>query len=246
MAVLDPFDPRAGAKVSMPYFFYVIEHPEGTLLFDTGLHRSVRDGSSEHLGEAAGTFEWQFEVQDGDDVVSLLASIGKRPEEVDHIAHSHLHYDHAGGIDSFLHASFYIQRSELSFAFDPPIYQRSFYWRADFDHRVDWTALDGDHDIFNDGSLVLFPTPGHTPGHQSLLVRLSGMSVVLAADALFLPAKLSSRSIPAGALAWSPDDMVRSFERLEEETSRNAATLITSHDTEFNTNVRLAPEAWYE
>jgi glyoxylase-like metal-dependent hydrolase (beta-lactamase superfamily II) len=246
MAVLDPFDPAVGRKVSMPYFFYVIEHPEGTVLFDTGLHPSVRDGSAEHLGEAASTFDWQFEVREGDDVVSKLASIGLRPEDIGHVAHSHLHYDHAGGIESFAHASFYVQRSELPFAFDPPVYQRSFYWRADFDHPVGWTELDGDYDVFNDGSLILFPTPGHTPGHQSLLVRLAGMTVVLAADALFLPGKLSTRSIPAGALAWSPDEMVRSFERLEEETSRHAATLITSHDTEYERSVRLAPAAWYE
>ena len=72
------------------------------------------------------------------------------------------------------------------------------------------------------------------------------MSVVLAADALFLPGKLSQRATPAGALAWSPDEMVRSWERLDEETRRHEAALITSHDTEFERTIRLAPEAWYE
>jgi N-acyl homoserine lactone hydrolase len=246
MAVFDPFDPSVGDKLAMPYFFYVIQHPEGTVLFDTGIHPSVREAPAEHMGEAAGTFDWKFTVRPGDDDRSKLASIGVQPDEVAHVAHSHLHYDHAGGITVFPEASFYVQKSELAFAFAPPVYQRSFYWRADFDHPVRWVELDGDLDLFNDGAVVLFPTPGHTPGHQSMRVRLPSMSVVLAADALFLPGKLSRRAIPAGALAWSPDEMVRSWERLEEETRRHEAALITSHDTEFERTIRLAPGAWYE
>ena len=246
MAVLDPFDPSVGQKQRMPYFFYVVQHPEGTVLFDTGIHPAILGDPAEHMGPAAGTFDWEFTVNKGDDVLSRLESIGIRPEEVLHVAHSHLHYDHAGGVAFFPEASFYVQRSELAFAFDPPVYQRSFYWPADFDHPVRWVGLDGDLDLFNDGSVVLFATPGHTPGHQSMLVRLPSTSIVLAADALFLPGKLAERALPAGALAWSPDAMVASWERLEEETRRNGATLLTSHDTEFERTVRVAPSAWYE
>jgi len=52
MAVFDPFDPSVGHKLAMPYFFYVIQHPEGTVLFDTGIHPSVREAPAEHMGEA--------------------------------------------------------------------------------------------------------------------------------------------------------------------------------------------------
>jgi glyoxylase-like metal-dependent hydrolase (beta-lactamase superfamily II) len=107
-----------------------------------------------------------------------------------------------------------------------------------------WQELDGDHDVFGDGSVMVIPTPGHTRGHQSLLVKLEGQTIFLLADASYLLGKLRSRSLPG--VLWSPDAMVASWERIEEIEREENAHLMTTHELDYETSVRMAPDAWYE
>jgi N-acyl homoserine lactone hydrolase len=242
MALMNPLDEAVGTKVLVPYFFYLIQHPEGNLLFDSGLHPSVRTHPAERLGAAANGLALFVEL--GQDVVSRLHSVGLSPRDVGHVAHSHLHFDHAGGIEFFPNAQFYIRRAELPFAHWPPVYQQSMYVRADFDHAVNWMEVEGDHDVFGDGRLILFPTPGHTPGHQSLLVRLDRQAIILVGDAAYLRKNIEQRLLTASA--WSPDAMVASWERIEAMRRRYDATLIITHDLDWETSTRLGPDHWYE
>jgi glyoxylase-like metal-dependent hydrolase (beta-lactamase superfamily II) len=242
MAVFDPFHPEVGTKVNIPYFFYLVQHPQGNVLFDSGGHPELIDDPRSRLGAAADDFEVTMEA--GDDVVSKLREIGIAPADVGHVAHSHLHYDHAGGIEFFPEATHYVQRRELEFAHWPPIYQRGLYVRADFDHPVRWKELTGEHDIFNDGRVVLFSTPGHTAGHQSLLVRLDSRAIILVADAAYLPRNMELGVLPA--IVWSPDAMVDSWDRVRRHRDRHDAELIFTHDLAWPDKARLAPGAWYE
>lgn len=240
-AALDPFDPRVGTKVVIPYFCYLIRHPEGNVLFDSGGHPDLVRNPRARLGPVADSFEVLMALDD--DVTSKLASVGLEPGDVAHVAHSHLHYDHCGGIEALAHAEFYIQGAELAFANAPPAYQSTIFVRADFDHPVHWRELDGEHDIFGDGRVVLFPTPGHTPGHQSMLVRLDGGAVILVGDAAYLPEKMKARALPP--ILWSPDKMIESFERIEELQRATGAELLFTHDLDYAVATRLAPERFY-
>ncbi len=243
MSVFDPFHPDVGKKVDIPYFFYLVRHPQGNVLFDTGGHPALVTDPRGRLGDAADAFE--VTMQDGDDAVAQLARTGIEPAEVDHVALSHLHYDHAGGIEFFPDAQFYAQRRELEFAHWPPVYQRDIYVPADFDHEVAWTELDGEFDLFDDGRVVLFPTPGHTAGHQSLLVRLDDKrALILVADAAYLPRNIEMNALPA--IVWSPDAMVDSWQRIRSLRRRYNAELIFTHDLEWQKKTKVAPEAWYE
>jgi N-acyl homoserine lactone hydrolase len=241
-AAFDPFDPAVGTPITIPYFFYLIRHPEGDVLFDTGAHPLLGRDPRARIGDAADSF--QIRLREGDDVVSQLERLGLAPSDVPHVVHSHLHYDHCGGIEFLPEARFYVQRSELQFANWPPVYQRGMYVRADFDHAVQWKELDGEYDLFNDGRIMLFPTPGHTPGHQSLMAKLGGRTVILVGDAAYTPEKMSCRAIPAGV--WSPDALVDSWERIEELQRRNDAELLFTHDLDFEERMRIAPDEWYE
>jgi N-acyl homoserine lactone hydrolase len=242
MSVFSPFHPEIGTKVEIPYFVYLIEHPQGNVLFDSGGHPDLIDKPDEYLGPAAEAFE--VTMKPGDDVVSRLATIGISPADVGHVAHSHLHYDHAGGVQFFPDATFYIQERELQFAYWPPVYQREIYLKADFDHDVNWLELEGEHDIFGDGKLVLFPTPGHTAGHQSLLVRLDSGPVILVADASYGPYNIDNDELPG--LLWSPDAMVSSWRRIRALARKENARLIFTHDLDYAAKTKVAPEGFYE
>ncbi|AXT84444.1 hypothetical protein C6I20_04030 [Aeromicrobium sp. A1-2] len=241
-SVIDPFDDDCGAIIDAPYFFYMIQHPEGTILFDTGAHVSFIDDPRTRLGEGAD--KYAISMSTGDDVVSQIASVGVEPESIDVIVPSHLHYDHCGGMEFFPNARIYLQRAELEFANNPPIYQRDVYVPADYEQPLDWNLLDGEHDVFNDGSVVIFPTPGHTPGHQSMLVRLKDSAFILVGDAAYDPEKMQQRRLPA--VIWSPDEMIASWELLEAKQREYDAELIFTHDINFREKTRVAPAEWYE
>ena len=243
MSVFDPFHPDVGTKVDIPYFFYLVRHPDGNVLFDTGGHPDLITDPRARLGDAADAFE--VTMKEGDDVVGQLAVAGLDTGEVHHVALSHLHYDHAGGIEFFPTAQFYAQRRELEFAHWPPVYQREIYVPADFDHPVTWNELEGEYDIFGDRRVVLFPTPGHTAGHQSLLVRLDETrAVILVADAAYLPRNIELNVLPA--IVWSPDAMVASWRRIRLLQRRHNAELLFTHDLDWPKRTKVAPEKWYE
>jgi len=243
MSVFDPFHPEVGTKVEIPYFFYVVTHPGGNVLFDTGGHPSLINDPRARLGEAADAFE--VTMEEGDDVVSQLGRAGFEPAGVGHVVLSHLHYDHAGGIEFFPDATFYAQRRELEFAHWPPVYQREIYLPADFDHPVEWFELEGEHDLFGDERVIVFPTPGHTAGHQSMLVRFDDeRALILVADAAYLPRNIEEDVLPG--IVWSPDAMVASWRRIHALQRRHNADLIFTHDLEWPQKTLVAPERWYE
>jgi glyoxylase-like metal-dependent hydrolase (beta-lactamase superfamily II) len=243
MSVFDPFHPELGTKVEIPYFFYVVEHPDGNVLFDTGGHPALIDNPRARLGDAADAFE--VTMKEGDDVLSQLKGAGFEPSDIEAVVLSHLHYDHAGGIEFFPDAQFYAQQRELEFAHWPPVYQREIYLPADFDHPVQWNELTGEHDLFGDGRVIIFPTPGHTAGHQSLLVQFEeGRAIILVADAAYLPRNIDQNILPG--IVWSPDAMVASWGRIRELQRRYGAELLFTHDLAWPEKTRVAPEKRYE
>ena len=242
-AAFDPFDERVGTKVYNPYFMYVVTHPQGTVLFDSGAHPQMGTDPEARLGPAAASFEAQ--VTPDDQIERRLETIGLKPGDIDVVIQSHLHFDHAGGLEWLTHAPVLVQREELSFALYPPVYQRLIYVQADFSHELRWQQLEGDHDVFGDGRLIVLSTPGHSRGHQSLLVHLdSGRTVILLADATYTLAKMRERALPA--VVWSPDAMVSSWERIEALEREHRAMLIATHDLDYRERLELAPDGWYE
>jgi glyoxylase-like metal-dependent hydrolase (beta-lactamase superfamily II) len=242
MAAFDPFDPEPGKKVYNPYFLYVVTHPSGTLLFDSGAHPELATDPRSRLGDAADDFE--VRLGPDDHFERRLAVVGLQPGDVDVVVQSHLHFDHAGGLAWVRDAPVLVQREELAFALRPPVYQEEIYVRADYDFGLSWQELDGDHDVFGDERVVIISTPGHTRGHQSLLVRLDGQTVFLLADAAYLLAKMRARRLPG--ILWSPDAVIASWDRIEEIERSENAHLMTTHELDYETSVRMAPGAWYE
>jgi N-acyl homoserine lactone hydrolase len=242
LAIYDPFDPDVGTKVYEPWFFYVITHPRGTVLFDAGVHPEMIKDPASRLGSWVDQLEMRMEP--GDDAISQLGSIGLTPQDVDVVVLSHMHFDHVSALELYRHARIVVQRAEFAFAHNPPVYQAGTYRSADFTGEYNWDLIDGPLDLFEDGVLELVPTPGHTAGHQSMLVRLADSRVLLLGDVTYQLRKMRDRLLPA--VVWSPDAMVQSWELVEWLAKREDALLVCSHDQDFRERMKLAPEAWYE
>jgi N-acyl homoserine lactone hydrolase len=240
-SLLFPADSRRGEAIFLPYFFYVIETPAAVVLFDCGAHSDFAAAGSQRL---ASTGSSQVEVGPTDQLARVLGRTGLSPHDVDLVVISHLHYDHCGGLGLLASATVYASRAELEFAAAPGPAQTDAYWQADFAvvPPERWRLTDGESDLLGDGSLVVVPTPGHTPGHLALLVRLAHHTLVLAADAAYDLAAIRQRRLPG--LVWDADSMISSWERLEEIERTEGAEIVLSH--EVQPGARLGPGEYYD
>ena len=215
--------------------FYVIEHPEGTVAFDTGVSRAMVEDPESYGPEGAphmAEFTAGIEMGPESKPAALLGEIGYEPAEIDYVVMSHLHTDHAGNIDAFPNAEVIVQADELDYATEPVApAQNLFYLDGDlaaFDD-ADTTTISGSYDVFGDGSVRTIPTPGHSPGHQSLRVELPDAGpVILAADLANHRDGYEMGFMPS--FAWSLDDGVRSIRTVREQAEADDADVIIHHD----------------
>ena len=181
--------------ITLPVPVFLIEHPKGRALFDTGLHPDCQRDPAGRLGaRLAGLFRIGF--QPGEEVSARLEAIDRDPGKIDLVINSHFHFDHVGGNALIRNATMLVQRREWDAGMDPDSAARRGFNPRDFDLGHKLRLVDGEHDVFGDGSVVCLPTHGHTPGHQSLRVRHDGGEVVLAADACYFRQTLRERRLP--------------------------------------------------
>ena len=131
-----------------------------------------------------------------------------------------------------------VQRREWDAGMDPDAARRSGFDPRDFDLGHKLRLVDGEHDVFGDGTVVCLPTHGHTPGHQSLQLRLAGGDVVLAADSCYFCRTLRERRLPR--FAHDHDAMRASLDRLAALEAKGAR-IFFGHDPEFWQTVPQAP-----
>jgi N-acyl homoserine lactone hydrolase len=216
-------------KLRVPVPVFLIEHPKGRVVFDTGLHPAVQHDPEGRLGFLAGVFPAEFRA--GEEVAARLAARDVAPDRVDYVVLSHLHFDHAGGLETLPNARVVVQRREWVAGQDADLAGALSFGRHDYDHGHDLLLVDGEHDLFGDGRVVCLPTHGHTPGHQSLRVRLDGGDVVLTADSCYFRRTLEDEHLPAQP--YDRDAMLASIRRLR-ALRDGGARLVYGHD----------PEAW--
>lgn len=224
--LFDPWAPDCGEVTYVPYYFYAIEHPRGWVLVDCGAHPDLAHDPAARLGEQA-AFSDVVMSEEAGVAEQLTRKLGVTADAVTDVVLTHLHYDHCGGLAQLPRATVHVQRAEMEFASDPPVYQRAAYIPADWAATSRWAFHDGPHDVFGDGAITVFPTPGHTPGHQSVLVALPETNVILVGDAAYHPEKMAQRILPA--YLWNPDALIASWELIEEVRRTNHAKLLFSH-----------------
>ena len=213
---------------------YLIVHPRGTLQFEAG---GIPD--SLFKGDGAPVVEG---VQSADKpLLPQLAAAGYRPSDITYFALSHYHADHTGNANAFAGATWITQKAERDFMFsDKPegIIQPATY-----------SALKGattrilnneDFDVFGDGTVRLISTPGHTPGHQVLLVRLAKRGpVLLAGDLYHYPEERAKGILPT--FEFSADQSRASRARVEALLKQTGAELWIEHDMATHAKLPKSP-----
>lgn len=228
-----------GTPVDVPVIGAFLEMADGEhILFDTGISPSVLEGNAlvpEHLTDLIAQFDRE------DDIRHRLANLGYRPEDVAIVVNSHLHWDHSGGNHIFPGARFICQDRELRFAGRPDPFVRRVYVPAQYDWIETMEVLSGDQ-VMKPG-VALMTTPGHSPGHQSMLVRLpSRKLVILTADAVFCPANFDP-ALPPGN-AHTPDDAVLSIQRLKMLGDFLGAATVICHDPALWSHWQACPHRY--
>ncbi len=177
----------------IPVPAWLIRHPKGIVLFDTGMHPDL--ASDTPFRELVSGF---FEVGLHDErlVTAQLAARDVDPADVDIVVASHLHFDHTGGLAQIPDARVLIQRDEWEAGVDDDLAAANFFRREEYDLGHDRVLLDGAHDVFDDGTVICLPTPGHTPGHQSLVLRTAEREVVLCGDCAYFESTLAGGPLP--------------------------------------------------
>lgn len=215
--------------VTIPVPAFLIEHPKGLVLFDTGLSPDAAGDPTSVYGELATAFDMQFSKEVT--IEAQLRDRGFTREQVTHVVVSHLHFDHAGGILQFPNATFFVGPGEFQNAFAPQNAGRAFFTGLDLGAARNLNILTipyGDHDIFGDGSLVIYHTPGHTPGQLSLVVRLPNRRFVLTGDTAHAQNGLQGEM--PNQYDYNTEQAIESLQKLKLLGASNDAAIWVSHD----------------
>ena len=222
--------------ITIPVSMWVIDHPKGLMVFDTGNNVAISDGADNCKKYwAPGNCDFLKPSQTRADVIdSQLKTLGYDASKVKIVVSSHSHLDHIGNIEMFPNAIHVLQKKELYQAWFPEKFQGrtspGTFVMADIDNarEFNYLELEGDYDLFGDGSVMVLSTPGHTLGHQSLKVKLgSGKTVILAQDAIWMQENLDG--YPAG-LNYSVMDYTKSLNRLKFMRDLEGADIFMAHD----------------
>ena len=233
-----PLLDRGITVTDMSVSAYLVIHPRGLLLFDTGV-------IPDELIKPEGTTEARATVHKT--LTGQLAEIGYKPGDITYLAVSHNHYDHTANANEFAGATWLAQQSERAVMFPdkPPEKQNNAAVRFSALKDAKTRMLDGDYDVFGDGSVVLLLTPGHTPGHQCLYVKLARTGgVVLSGDLYHYPAERSLKYFnPYGGKTSETE--IASRAKIEAFLREHKAQIWIGHDILQFATLKKSPQ-YYE
>jgi len=242
-------------KITVPVAFFLIKHPKGNVLFETGNNDKVITDPS-YWGPLAEMLS--PESRKPDLAIDLqLNKAGVTPSDINYVILGHMHLDHAGNVGKFPGATIVYQRDEIVNAFWPKPGFAGPYITADFamlrsnvgenaPSRQKVIELNGDLDLFGDGSIYIHRNVGHTPGSQMAVVRLPKTGpVVLTSDTCYLMDNLQKDVLPSVALAYDPAGILNGYSWIKHLMSAEGADVIFAHDPETFKKHKQAPE-YYE
>jgi N-acyl homoserine lactone hydrolase len=214
---------------------YLIVHPRGALMFDSG---AIPDSHFKNDG-APVTAELLSAARP---LLPQLAAAGFKPSDVDYFALSHCHLDHTANANEFAGATWIVQRAERDFMFGPQP-EGAFVKRESYSRLTEAKTKvlnNEDFDVFGDGTVVVMSAPGHTPGHQVVAVTLAQRGkVVLAGDLYHYPEERTTGRVPT--FEFDVDQSKAARARIEKFVADNSAELWIEHDIATHAALPRAP-----
>jgi N-acyl homoserine lactone hydrolase len=228
-----------GQVILAPVFSVLLMHDEGPILVDVGLNPDGLSNPEGAWGPRAKLI--RPEMTEADDIRNRLKEVGFSVSDIRMVIVTHLHWDHTGGLRFFSHCPIVVQRAEHRFAFCPDPFVSTPYMRNHFDFPLNYQLVEGDQ-VLKPGISVI-KTSGHTPGHQSVLVKLrSGAYYIFPGDAIPLQDNLALK-VPSSN-TWNAQAAMDSIYRLEHMSHLLGAEIIPSHDIARFEGLNKSPEAY--
>lgn len=219
---------------------YVVEHPAGTLLWEAGMptHLAGQGWTDPPPRTIAAS---GVQVRLDRPLSESLTGLGLDLGSFDYVAVSHMHFDHVGAVNELTSTTFLTARAEFDAALADsvtvPLFNPDYYAAIQSSERI---ILDGEHDVFGDGRIRILPAPGHTPGHQVLLVHLEETGpIILAGDLYFFEIGRELRRIPLFNV--DAEGTRRSMDRIEALAAETGAEVWIEHDAEQFDALRKSP-----
>lgn len=223
-----PHVPDRPQRMDMTNRCYLVDHPDGTLVWDLGFPKTP-------YYRMLGILFWmkslgRSSVEVGEPLTEQLIAKGFQPSDIDFVAMSHSHFDHIGEANAFAASTWLVQEAEHDWVLDesldaenvdPDLLERL--------RNADTVTINGQHDVFGDGRVMILSSPGHTPGHQCLFIDLPETGpIVLSGDLYHMSMSRERRSVPD--FNTDRDETLRSMDFIERFVDARGAQLWIQHD----------------
>jgi len=218
---------------------FIIEHPKGRMIWDTGIPDVMVQMSDEDKANLNPVGSLIFDTP----VIDQLTKMGLTPDDFDILSLSHTHFDHAGNGNYFVNSTWLVRQEEYDFAFsDNPINHEAkpFYEKLKGAKKQ---IIAGAHDVFGDGKVVIYPFPGHTPGHSCLYIDFDNRKDVMLTGDLF---HFQQQRIYQRMPVFNSDfkQTMESMKAFEEKVKELDAEVIIQHDAEHYKTLPIYPSYW--
>jgi N-acyl homoserine lactone hydrolase len=235
---------NAGRSIAFSSTCWLIERGSEWLLWDTGVPESALNNP-----KGWSTLPKLIVYHLDKTLTDQLAEIGLKTSDITYVALSHTHGDHIGNVLLFPNSTVLMQRAEYTWISSPNgtndnVNQLKALARKLLGTPKHLQLLDGDTDVFGDGSVTLVSTPGHTPGHQSLLVHLMNSGfIILSGDVVHLEENFEKNTVPS--LNTDEAASIASMGRVRRMMATYNAKLFINHDKAQTDTLKLLP-AFYD
>ncbi len=208
---------------------YLIKHSQGWMLWDTGVTDAIATMPNGQAPTDPKATHWRRPKT----LASQLDALDVKPSDIKYLAVSHTHPDHIGNVGLFPASMLLVQKAEYDWPSPLGV--------GRFKPEQPVQKLEGDHDVFGDGSVTIISTPGHTPGHQSLLLKLSKTgALLLSGDAVHFKDNWDNRRVPA--INFDKDKTAASLQRMADVLAKEKAQLWINHDKAQRDSLKMSPE----
>ena len=236
--------PAEVGETRMPVPCFLVAHPRGTLMWDVGVipdatvEKAAASGARYEVNPTAGAVVTRT-------LRSQLAAIGYSPANITYVAISHAHKDHSANLNQFAASTWLTTRAEREFMWKPGNERVDPTFYSALEHGKSKVIDKDEYDVFGDGRAIIKAAPGHTPGHQVLVLRLASTGrIMIAGDLYHYPPERTSHRAPPDN-EFNVQQSAASRAMIEAYLTKTGTTIWIEHDFAANAKLRKSPE-FYE